>query len=81
MSKPTPKRIFISCEVPGKLYKDLMRERNLSHISLSDIIRTALYEYLEREQERRAFGERFPTRESYEKYNQMMAQEFEEGKL
>lgn len=78
MSKPTPKRIFISCEVPGKLYKDLNRERNLSHISLSDIIRTALYEYLERENEIRDFEKRFPTREAYEKYQNRSIPELEE---
>lgn len=41
-------RTFLTLEVPGKLFYDIQSHANALHVTKSDIVRFALYEYLER---------------------------------
>ena len=66
---PTNPRIILSVEIPGKLNQDLLKEVEVSHISKSDIVRNALYEYLKKTNELREFFSRYPT---YDAYRQRM---------
>ena len=63
--KESSKRIIISVELPGKLFYDLRTECNESHTSQSDVIRNALYCYIDKQREIRDFFNRYPNFNAY----------------
>ena len=63
--KEVAKRIIVSVELPGKLYYDLQTECSESHTSQSDVIRNALYFYIDRQKEIRDFFNRYPNFNAY----------------
>ena len=58
---PTKSRIILSVEIPGILQVELEKESNLAHISKSDVVRKALYEYFKKQNELREFFAQYPT--------------------
>ena len=63
------KRTIIGVELQPELFSMLQEEADIEHVSKSDIVRSALYGYIEHQKEIRDFFTRYP---HYNAYTQRM---------